>query len=97
SATVPEMSKEGRSTILKLLWRFRLRRRDENRHPGEAGIHVSVLEPWVAMGPGFRRDDGKESTSQGWISFACSRNAYFCTLPVEVFGNGPNTPAFGTL
>src|SRR5437763_13506324 len=42
-----------------------------------------------------RHDDS--GVAHDAISFACSRSAYFCTLPVEVFGNGPKTTCPGAL
>ena len=65
--------------------------------PAKAEIHFSAPASRPVMGPGFRRDDNKNSVDHDSSSFAWSRSAYFWTLPVEVFGKGPNTTAFGTL
>ena len=63
------------------------------------GEHLGKMPPDAARCAGYQHHlagnvearHGDSGVAHDAISFACSRSAYFWTLPVEVFGNGPKT------
>src|SRR5262249_6080420 len=74
--------------------------------PAIVGIRVSSVryprpppQPPSPTRWGEGGDGGHDlvTRSQPPAVLACSRRTYFWTLPVEVFGSGPNTTCFGTL